>query len=107
MLITFKSSASADVIMLGESGRHMLALLGKDASEPRGIITAEQLPAAIARLKTAIAEEKAQAAAPAAEETDSEQTGMAAPVRLAQRAWPLLDLCERALANRVPVVWGI
>jgi erythromycin esterase-like protein len=111
MLITFKSRTGADVLMLGDSGQKLLAVLGKDASDPRGILTAEQLPAAIARLKAAIAEEKARATPKSATTEEAEReaghTGMAAPVSLAQRAWPLLDLCERALADNTPVTWGV
>jgi hypothetical protein len=111
MLITFKSDAGADVLMFGESATPLLEILGKDPADPRGIVTVEQLPTAIGQLKTAIAAEKARAApkTAAAEEAEREagQTGMAAPVNLAQRAWPLLDLLERALSNKVPVVWGV
>jgi hypothetical protein len=111
MLVTFKSGAGADVLMFGEIATQLLKVLGKDADEPRGIVTVEQLPEAIDRLKAAIAGEKARATPPtiADEEAGREagQTGMAAPVNLAQRAWPLLDLLERARAGKTPVVWGV
>ncbi|GHT86187.1 hypothetical protein FACS1894154_05620 [Betaproteobacteria bacterium] len=111
MLITFKSSASADVLMFGEIAARLLEVLGKDPADPRGIVTVEQLPTAIDQLKTAIAAEKARMApdTAATEEAAREagQTGIAAPVSLAQRAWPLLDLLERALISKVPVVWGV
>ena len=32
---------------------------------------------------------------------------MNAAVNLAQRAWPLLDLLQRARADGEPVVWGV
>jgi hypothetical protein len=111
MLITFKSEAGADVLMFGETAARLLEVLGKNPDEARGIVTTEQLPAAIDRLKAAIAEEKARAApkTAAAEEAerDAGQVGMAAPVSLAQRAWPLLDLLERARRSGAPVVWGV
>ena len=115
MLVTFKSKASADVIMFGEQAKRLIELLGKDAdSAAKGIVTVEQLPGAIARLSAAIAEDKAQQQAALAaetesedEETDPEQRGMAAPVGLAQRAWPLLDMLETAQREGVPVVWGV
>lgn len=116
MLVTFKSKASADVIMFGEQAGKLVKILGKDAeSSAKGIVTLEQLPAAIARLQAAIAEDKAQqqaardaeANAVANGEDEPQQRGMAAPVGLAQRAWPLLDMLETAQREGVPVVWGV
>lgn len=115
MLITFKSKASADVIMFGEQGRKLIEILGKDAaSAAKGIVTVEQLPAAIARLRAAIAEDKAQQqvardteASIDADDEAPEQRGMAAPVGLAQRAWPMLEMLETAQRENVPVVWGV
>ena len=52
MIITFKSRATADTIMFGDVAKDLLSLMGK-AFEPRGIITLEQLPDAIARLRQA------------------------------------------------------
>ncbi|TAH46952.1 MAG: DUF1840 domain-containing protein [Betaproteobacteria bacterium] len=111
MLITFKSAASADVIMFGDIAKKLVAVLGKDPHDDKGIITAEQLPAAIARLRAAIEEDRARQAArtEADEAADHEvgRTGMAAPVGLAQRGWPLLDMLEAALKEGVPVTWGV
>lgn len=51
MLITFKSANNADLIMLEASGKEILALLGKNPEDTRGIITVEQLPEAISILQ--------------------------------------------------------
>ncbi len=111
MLIIFKSDASADVIMHGDAGKTLIAALGKDPQEAKGIVTVDQLPDAIARLRAAIEADRARQAqkTEADEIADREagRTGMAAPVSLAQRAWPLLDMMERAQRNAVPVVWGV
>ncbi|HRP97472.1 MAG TPA: DUF1840 domain-containing protein [Rhodocyclaceae bacterium] len=111
MLITFKSAAAADVIMFGEPAKELLRILGKDPKEPKGIVTVEQLPGAIARLRTAIDEDKLRQAArePEQDERDAEEgkVGMAAPVNLSQRAWPLLEMLEYSLKEGVPVVWGV
>lgn len=110
MLTTFKSAAGADVIMLGDAARAMFTALGKDPDSATGIVTVEQLPEAIERLKRAIAADKAARAkaadAPADEDEDAPR-GMAAPVSFAQRAWPLLDLLELARKEGQPVVWGV
>jgi hypothetical protein len=115
MLVTFKSKAGADVIMFGEAAGRLLAVLGKDAGEAKGIVTVEQLPEAISRLQAAIEAERARRDAKSVAEREAEEdaereagrTGMAASVDLARRAWPLLDLLRRAKASGAPVVWGV
>ncbi|MCK2095970.1 DUF1840 domain-containing protein [Thauera aromatica] len=112
MLVTFKSAASADVIMFGAVARTLIDILGKTASGDSGIVTVPQLPEAITRLRAAIDEDRArQAERPhdpdaEAQAREAGRSGMAAPVSLAQRAWPLLDMLEASLRENVPVVWG-
>ena len=113
MLYTFKSAVSADVLMLDEPAKKLITLMGKDATETKGIVTVAQLPEAILRLRTAIEDDRArQAENPPSEaeelaDKDAGRTGMAAPVGLAQRAWPLLDMLETAHKEEVPVTWGV
>lgn len=115
MLVTFKSHASADVIMFGDAAKTLIKIVGKDPLGAQGIITAQQLPDAIARLKAAIEEDRArQAELERQRSQDDEeaakeagQSGMAAPVGLAQRAWPLLAMLEESLREETPVVWGV
>jgi hypothetical protein len=115
MLVTFKSHASADVIMFGDAAKKLIGILGKDSADAKGIVTVQQLPEAIARLKAAIEEERARQAelerqrGHADEEAEKEagNTGMAAPVGLAQRAWPLLAMLDESLREETPVVWGV
>jgi len=111
MLITFKSAAGADVLMFGQHAKPILAIIGKDGDDPRGIVTVEQLPGAIAALRAAIEENKQHHADPSRDEEEAAketgQTGMAAPVSLAQRAYPLLALMEESLKEKAPVTWGV
>lgn len=111
MLITFKSDASADVIMFGDVGRKLLAILGKDPHDTTGIVTVPQLPEAIQRLKAAIDADKAEQAARQAEADAADptvtHTGMDAPVGLVQRAWPLLEALEYSARDGVPVIWQV
>jgi len=97
MLVTLKSHASGDVIMLEASGKQMLGLLGKDSSEPTGIITVDQLPGAITALKHAVEADGDSAAG-----GDSDHG-----IRLFQRAPPILELLERSLKDKTPVTWGV
>ncbi|MCL2590625.1 MAG: DUF1840 domain-containing protein [Betaproteobacteria bacterium] len=113
MLITFKSKAGADVLMFGDAAQQLLALLDKDGKTTQGIVTIKQLPEAITRLESAIGTERARLGAKSIDEREAEeeaeaeagQTGMAAPVNLAQRAWPLLDLFRCSHAAGEPVTW--
>lgn len=111
MLVTFKSSAGADVLMFGESAKPILKIIGKDPGDAKGIVTVEQLPDAIAALRGAIAADRAHHSPSTEDEeeaaTESGQTGMAAPVSLAQRAYPLLSLMEDSLKEKTPVTWGV
>ena len=104
MLITFKSRAAGDVLMLGKNGQQMLEIIGKDINEPRGIVTAEQLPAAIAALNAATTADRSQAT-PHPENDDENARGMGAPVGLAQRIVPLVELFQFALRDEEPVIW--
>ena len=106
MLFIFKSATNADLIMHEKSAREILALLGKSREDARGVITVEQLTAAIATLQKAIAADKARpqetTSSPSQNETDGEP-----PVSLAQRATPFVDMLLRAAKAGEPVLWGV
>lgn len=105
MIFTFKSATSADLIMLESSGKEILSLLGKDPTAPQGIITVEQLPAAISTLQAAVLAEKGQQAELDAKQ-DASRHGDEPVVRLSQRALPFIEMLERALKDGKPLVWG-
>ncbi|MBI3524520.1 MAG: DUF1840 domain-containing protein [Betaproteobacteria bacterium] len=110
MIVIFQSQAAGDVIMFGDVAYRLMAIMGKEAA-PKGIVGVEQLPQAIASLKAAIATDKAAHAGfgendlPQLEETPD--GGKRDYVSLTQRAVPLIELLERSLKNRAPVVWGV
>ncbi|MFY9326683.1 MAG: DUF1840 domain-containing protein [Georgfuchsia sp.] len=110
MIVTFKSPAAGDVIMFGNVAKRMMEIMGKEATA-KGIVTVPQLPEAIARLREAIAADKAQRANLADEDQPrseaAEDGGKRDHVSLAQRAAPLLELLERSLKKSKPVVWGV
>ncbi|MDP1612629.1 MAG: DUF1840 domain-containing protein [Sulfuritalea sp.] len=113
MIVTFQSPASGDVIMFGDVAQRMMKIMGKDATD-KGIVTVEQLPDAIARLKAAIEEDKQQRAGLQDEDlprTEPNRSGHAQSSRpfvtLTQRAVPLLELLEWSLKKQKPVVWGV
>ncbi len=110
MIVTFKSAACADVIYFGDVAKRMMELMGKEAGD-QGIVTVEQLPDAIGRLKAAIAEDKARHREHVLDEEPGSEAapgGATRPfVSLTQRAVPLLAMLEESLAERKPVVWGV
>lgn len=101
MLILFKSSASADILTLEKNGREMLAALGRNPEITQGIVTVEQLPEAIARLRAAIDADLQLRRNP--ENTKDFEHERA--IGFSQRGLPLLDLMRRSLSEKVPVIW--
>ena len=105
MLIIFKSPTSGDVNMLEKNAQEMLSLLGKNPDDRQGVITVEQLPAAINALQAAIAADKAR---PKINDKGHESDDGAEPeISLAQRALPLLQLLQNALKEKAMVTWGV
>ena len=98
----FSCKATGSFEMLDEHAALVLAVIGKQPGE-RGIVTTEQIPGAIAALRAAAALER-EASAGAREKSDDEGEQ---PISLGQRAFPLLDMLERAQAANTPVLWGV
>ena len=115
MLFKFKSQVTSDLIMLESDARRLLhIMLGHDPD--KGIILVKDLPAAIAKLESAVAQDEAarlqrsQAAQKASmpEETAQDTAGEPLnPVRLAQRASPMLKLLKHCVADPSDMVWGV
>ena len=101
MIYKFKSQAAADVIMLQINAEQMLTIIGKEPSA-QGIVTVEQIPAAIAALEAAVAAHGAsQSAATAQDDVVGD------PVMLRQRAAPFIELLRSSADAGKDVVWGI
>lgn len=107
MIITFKSKAAGDVIQFGEVAKRLLGIIGKDPESTTGIITAEQLPDALARLKAAVAAERAELGGRSRYDDENEQQGKPPAITLSQRAVPLIELMEYAQRDKAPVTWGV
>lgn len=115
MLVTFKSQATDDLVMLGQHAEALLKLLGKTATAP-GTLTVADMPAALQRLHelhdTRDAVPPHPPSAPQGE--DDEPVSEAPPplfidepVSLRQRAAPLVRMIEQAMAEGKPIVWGV
>ena len=105
MIYKFKSQAAAEVIMQQANGEQMLTIVGKEPSA-RGVITLEQMPAAIAALEAAIAlHEAVEARRLANPGVQLEVEGDS--VMLRQRAAPFIDLLKTSAEAGKDVVWGV
>ncbi len=111
-LVVFRSKAAGEIFMFAETARRIFEIIGK-AEAPRGVITAEQVPEALARLTAAVEEEKAalkaaQARAEEAERRGEDDAGAGErAITLAQRAYPLIEMLRAAQKKKVEVTWGI
>lgn len=108
-MIRFSSSAAGDVNMLDEHGQLLLDIIGKSKA-PRGAITPEQISAAVAALRAASEHDrKSNQGNEAAEDSDdAEEKDRDGPrVGLGQRAFPLIELLERAAEKNTSVTWGV
>lgn len=103
MLVTFKTEAYANITMFGDVAVTLLKLMGHSGTVP-GALMAEDVPAALERLKAAVTEHPQTALDPttgAGAKDDGEQPH----VSLAHRALPLIQLLSAAAAARVHVLW--
>lgn len=99
MLVKFHSSTSGEILMFAETARTLLGVLKKDCGA-RGVITLEELPDQIARLRAAI-ERGAGQGQPPDQPADDEEL----PVGFRQRAVPFLELLERTQRREGYVLW--
>ena len=106
MHYVFKSKADADLIMMEPAGDQIQRIVGREPSR-QGIIEAAAIAVAIRAIEDAVAAEAA-ASARSGDKDDNEEGNRREPrVGLAQRAWPLLEMMKRSLAERADIVWGV
>jgi hypothetical protein len=104
VLVTFRTSAYANITMFGDVAVRLLKLMRHSGTVPSAIL-ADDVPQALAHLKAAIAADKAasgESAPKDAENDDSEEPA----VSLAHRAFPLIELLEAAAKRKCDVMWG-
>ena len=101
MLIKFESDVGA-LTMFDDVAKPLLKLMGHTGTVPSAILP-EDIPAAVARLKAAVAAAPGVPGPAADKHTDLDQGEI--PVSLRQRAFPLIELLERAAREKCEVVW--
>ena len=102
MLVTFKTDAHADILMFGDVALTLLQLMGQSGRVP-GALLAADIPAALARRRTAMAEHPDANLDPTPQGGGDEDRGR--HVSLAHRALPLIDLLTTAAAQGKNVIW--
>ena len=100
MLIRFSSVKTESITMFGDNAVQLIKMLGAGSAVPNAI-GAEDLPAAIKRLREQLQTQTATEKAVTIDADDESEPATS----LATRAVPLLSLLERAAAAKVPVMW--
>lgn len=103
MLITFKSKASADIVMFGDVALQLLKLMGHSGTVPSAIL-AEDIPAALEQLKHALAAESTNVVLHPRNDTKQDDPDEPT-VSLTHRALPLIEMLTAAAAARCNVMW--
>ena len=107
-IVKFRSKAATEIVMLKSNAEALLKIVGRDLEE-RGVIEHQDLPEAIAKLQSAMIQEKmAEAEKPPLSEDEeaAQPKGMGAAVNLNQRAYPLFRMMQVAHEQGVDVHWG-
>lgn len=110
-LVVFRSKAAGEIFMFAETARRIFEIVGKTEG-PRGVITADEVPAALQRLQAAVDAERAdlkaaEQQARAADRDGADTPAAARAITLGQRAFPLLDMLRAAAKRQVDITWGI
>ena len=102
MLVTFKSTAYADITMFGDAATDLLKLMGHSGNIP-GAILAEDVSDALEKLKQSLADRPDALAETKADPDDGDEQSNR--VALSTRAVPLIELLEAAAASGANVQW--
>ena len=115
MLFKFKSKVTPDLIMLEPDGRRLLKImLGDDPIQ--GIVLSQDMPQALAKLESAVAQEEALRAQRNQNAQNGKNQGVLdvntsefelSAVRLAQRASPMIKVLKQCVATPADLVWGV
>lgn len=103
MLVTFTCNAYADITMFGDAAKRLLTMMGHSGTVP-GAIMAEDVPAALDRLKSAIEAEQALPTPDLSMEVQSDESNQLA-VSLKHRAFSLIELLTAAAKEKCDVMW--
>ena len=97
MLVRFDSKAGT-ITMFGDVAKQLLRLMGQSGAVP-GALLAQDIPSAVERLRQGISGQ-AEKIPPRNTKDEGEP-----PVNVHQRAFPLIELLERAAKQKADVIW--
>ncbi len=100
MLVTFRTPHSPTITLFGEHALALLAAMGHSSILP-GALAPEDVPAALARLRSALNGPAGEAAARSPGDTLEDP-----PIALATRGKALVDFLERAAHAGNEVMWS-
>ena len=100
MLIKFKGEHTGRVVMFGKNATTLLKMMGQSGNT-KGAITAPDVAAALAELKTALGKMQSDDAVT----QDSDQNNEEQTVSLQTRAVPLINLLEESVTKNGYVMW--
>ena len=103
MLVTFKTDAYASITMFGEVAVTLIKLMGHSGTVP-GALLADDVPAALERLKAKVAADPHAPLDPTGAKVPDEDSDEP-HVDLTRRAWPLIELLSAAVAAKKHVMW--
>jgi hypothetical protein len=104
MLVKFDSEVGS-LTMFGDVAVKLLEMMGHSGTVPSAIL-AQDLPPALERLRKAVADGRPVQPESMPQDEDSESDRPAArKISLQQRAFPLIQLLERAAKAKADVMW--
>ena len=101
MLVKFHSSAAGELILFAGPAGALLHCMGK-ATTARGVITEEQIPAAITAIESMM-HQTARTANDGSDDADGDAPPP--PIDLARRAVPLVNLLRHTMAEKGFITW--
>lgn len=112
MTFKFKSQATGDLVMVQAHADALLRLIGKSATSS-GVLVPEDMAAALLVFKSL--SDDAQRGSPENKQEGAADDKASPPedsfadeaVSLRKRAWPLIQMIEKAHAAGKPIVWGV
>lgn len=104
MLVTFRSKAWGNVTMFGDVALTLLKMMGHSGTVPSALL-AREIPAALARLKQALAAVEPEDGGREDQGTGDEEDDAPPPVGLRLRAYPLIEMLSAAAEQECDVMW--
>ncbi|WP_127474796.1 DUF1840 domain-containing protein [Sulfurivermis fontis] len=102
MLVTFHSRAYADITLFGDVAKTLLKMMGHSGTVP-GALLAEDIPAALTRLRAALAAKQQAHDEDKGDEEEDEEKEAKPPLDV--RALPLVELLEASARRGCDVMW--